>query len=289
MKFLRMNGAEFSLTNELLQGLGTRFSLFSFSSLSLLRREYHLSAFYLMKLLRTIHTAYGFFVFAVWFVILFPLLLVPIVFPSRFQWTGVINRWWAKLLFIFSFLPYRVECRSNLKSSRQYIFCGNHFSYLDIPTMGLIPINTVFVGKSEMERIPLFGFMYRKLHITVDRASLKSKFNTLKRSLDAIDDGKSLVFFPEGGIVSHHPPRMHRFKDGAFRVAIEKQIPVVPVTIPNNWIVLPDGKPLLLHRGKITMILHHPIETKGMTLKDINHLKEEVYTVIDTELRKYEN
>src|SRR5258706_8069150 len=174
-----------------------------------------------MKLLRRLHTAYGFGVFAILFFVLFPFLLIPIVFPKQFQWIGVANRWWAKLLFIFCFLPYRVECRSRLDPCKQYIFCPNHFSYLDIPTMGLTPVNTIFVGKSEMEKIPLFGFMYRKLHITVDRASLKSKFNTVKHSIEALDAGKSLVIFPEGGITTHHPPHMGRFKEGAFRIAIE--------------------------------------------------------------------
>jgi 1-acyl-sn-glycerol-3-phosphate acyltransferase len=239
-----------------------------------------------MKILKTIHTAYGFGVFAIVFILLFPLLLIPIVFPKQHRLIGIFNRWWAKLLFIFAFLPYRVECRSRLDPGKQYIFCPNHFSYLDIPTLGLSPINAIFVGKSEMEKIPLFGFMYRKLHITVNRASLKSKFNTLKRSVEALEDGKSLVIFPEGGITTHHPPNMGRFKDGAFRVAIEKQIPIVPVTIPNNWIILPDTIQLLLHRGRIDLVFHDPIETRGMVLNDAGKLKELVFAVIATELKK---
>jgi 1-acyl-sn-glycerol-3-phosphate acyltransferase len=110
--------------------------------------------------------------------------------------------------------------------------------------------------------------MYRKLHITVNRASLKSKFNTLKHSVDALEAGKNLVIFPEGGITTHHPPHMSRFKDGAFRVAIEKQIPIVPVTIPYNWIILPDAKQLLLRRGTIKLIFHEPVDTRGMVLDD---------------------
>src|SRR5258705_3974439 len=239
-----------------------------------------------MKLLRRLHTAYGFGVFAILFFALFPFLLIPIVFPKQFQWIGVANRWWAKLLFIFCFLPYRVECRSRLDPCKQYIFCPNHFSYLDIPTLGLNPINAIFVGKSEMEKIPLFGYMYRKLHITVDRASLKSKFNTVKNSIDALDTGKSLVIFPEGGITTQNPPNISRFQDWAFRVAIEKQIPVVPVTITNNWIILPDSRPLLLHRGTIRIIFHEPIDTRGMALEDPRRLKEAVHHVIDTELKK---
>ena len=242
----------------------------------------------IMTLLRKLHTAYGFIVFALLFLIFYPLFLIPILFKNQFHLIGIFNRWWAKLLFILVFLPFKVDCRSKLDSGKQYIFCPNHFSYLDIPTMGLNPINTIFVGKSEVEKVPLFGFMYRKLHITVDRNKLKSKFKSLKRSMEAIDEGKSLVIYPEGGIITKHPPQITQFKDGAFRIAIEKQIPIVPVTIPFNWIILPDD-PLILHRMKILVIFHKPIETKGLELSDVDSLKEAVYKVIETELKKYEN
>ena len=192
-------------------------------------------------------------------------------------------------MFTFAFLRYRVEVRGPIDVHKNYVFCPNHFSYLDIPTMGLNPVNTIFVGKSEMSKIPLFGFMYRKLHITVDRSSLKSKMNTLNASAQAIEEGKSLVIFPEGGMTSPAAPAMARFKDGAFRTAIAKQIPVVPVSIPFNWLILPDSKPLLLNPGKIVVIFHHPIETTGKTLDDVEALKAQVFSVIETELKKYEN
>ena len=126
-------------------------------------------------MVRALHTFYSVFVFAVLFAVLFPLLLIPISFPSQFRLTGVINRWWAKLLFTFIFIPFEVEERTRLDRKGKYIFCPNHISYLDIPTMGLTPVNTIFVGKNAMEQIPLFGFMYRKLHITVNRLSLRSR------------------------------------------------------------------------------------------------------------------
>ncbi|HZX74388.1 MAG TPA: lysophospholipid acyltransferase family protein [Cyclobacteriaceae bacterium] len=241
-----------------------------------------------MNFIRKLHTAYGFVVFTILFTILFPFFLIPIFFRSQFHLTGVLNRWWARILFPIVFLPYEIECRSKLKRGKQYIFCPNHTSYLDIAVMGFNPIDTIFVGKTEVEKVPIFGFMYRKLHITVDRKNLKSRSNSLKRSLEAIDEGKSLVIFPEGGILSKHPPQMTHFKVGAFRTAIEKQIPIVPVTIPYNWIILPD-KPMLLHRRKIKVIFHEPIETIGLHLSDCDSLKDKVYKIIEAELKKHEN
>jgi 1-acyl-sn-glycerol-3-phosphate acyltransferase len=153
--------------------------------------------------------------------------------------------------------------------------------------MGLNPINTIFVGKNDMEKIPLFGFMYRKLHITVNRKSLKSRSNTMLASMKAIDEGKSLVIYPEGGMVTKSPPDMGPFKDGAFRAAIEKQIPIVPVSIPYNWIILPDPE-LILHAGKIKVIFHEPIETTGLTLENISDLKEKVFRIINSEVIQHQ-
>ena len=239
-----------------------------------------------MKILRAVHTAYAMVIFAVLFVLFFPLLLIPIVFKNQFHLVGVINRWWARSLFILCGLPFHVTYRTTLDPHQPYIFCPNHFSYADIPTMGLNHLNTIFVGKNDMENIPLFGFMYRQLHITVDRERLKSRYSTMLRTFDAIDEGKSLVIFPEGGIVTEKDPVLHRFKDGAFRAAIEKQIPIVPVTIPYNWIILPPNE-FLLRWKPIHVIFHEPIDPRRYSLEDIDKLKEKVRNVIDNELKSH--
>jgi 1-acyl-sn-glycerol-3-phosphate acyltransferase len=239
-----------------------------------------------MNLLRVLYTIYAFILFVIVFLILFPFFLIPIAFPKLYKLVGVINRIWAWIYFPIIILPWKVEYRQKLDPNKRYIFCPNHFSYLDIAIMGLNAHNTIFVGKSQMEKIPLFGYMYRKLHITVDRDKLSSKYSTFTRSLAALDLGKSLVIFPEGGIVTHRPPTMGRFKDGAFRAAIEKQVELVPVTIPFNWIILPDTKYLWLNWKPMKLIFHEPIDTSGYTLKDVDTLKEKVHHIIDAELKK---
>lgn len=240
-----------------------------------------------MKLLKALYTGYGFAVFTLLFLIFFPLFLIPILYKKWFKLVGIFNRWWAVALFTCIGLPWKRELRSKFNPNQQYIFCPNHFSYLDIAAMGLTPVNTIFVGKSAMEKIPLFGFMYRKLHITVDRSKLSSKYSSYTSSLEALEAGKSLVIFPEGGIISTHIPHMSRFKDGAFRLAIEKQIPIVPVTLPHNWIILPDTMPLLLHWKKLRLVFHEPVDPASYTAKDIDVLKATVYSIIDQELKKY--
>jgi len=239
-----------------------------------------------MRFLKWLYTIYGMLVFTVVFAVLLPFLFIPILFPSRYALIGVLNRIWAKSLFIGIGKPYTVEVRGLLDKKKQYIFCPNHFSYIDIPTMGLNPVNTIFVGKSSISKVPVFGYMYSKLHIMVDRSNLKSRYTSMVQSLKAIDDGKSLVIYPEGGIMTKKDPVMSRFKEGAFRVAIEKQIPIVPVTIPYNWIILPPYE-FLVWRGRIKVIFHEPIETQGMTMDDLDALKDKVFTIINDELKKH--
>lgn len=238
-----------------------------------------------MKILRALHTGYGVVVFATLFFLLFPFFLIPIFYPSQHRLIGILNRWWARLLFTFIGIPFKTEYRSKLDPDKQYIFCSNHFSYLDIPALGLVSHNAIFVGKTGIENIPAFGYMYRKLHITVDRNRLKSRYTSLKRSLEAIDEGKSLVIFPEGGIITLKDPVMAKFKDGAFRVAIEKQIAIVPVTIPYNWIILPPDE-FLLRWHPLKVVFHEPIDTTGLTLRDTEMLKQKLFAIIDEELKR---
>lgn len=238
-------------------------------------------------LLRRIYSIYALIVFSIIFFILLPFF---VVFIQREQWHKYglfLNRIWARIFFILAFIPVRQERRFKPVHNRRYVFCPNHTSYLDIPLLGLIPHSIAFVGKSSIEKVPLFGYMYRKLHITVDRESLRSRYNTYVRAAEAIDKGKSLVMFPEGGIKTTNPPNIVKFKDGAFRIAIEKQIPVIPVTIPYNWIILPGHGRFLPKWHRMKVIYHEPIETAGMTIHDMDNLKEKVYMIIKNELKKH--
>jgi 1-acyl-sn-glycerol-3-phosphate acyltransferase len=161
-------------------------------------------------------------------------------------------------------------------------------SILDIPTIPLIDKNIAYVGKSELRKIPLFGYVFKIFHIPVDRQNYRSRYNTIIRSKEELDNGKNLAIFPEGGIITTSPPEMVRFKDGPFRIAIEKQVPIVPVTIPFNWIILPDNKKLRLNKRnhKLRIIVHQPIPTNGMTLDDLADLKKTTFNLIDLELKK---
>ena len=119
----------------------------------------------------------------------------------------------------------------------------------------------------------------------VNRSSLKSRYETVVRGRKAVAEGKSLMVFPEGGILTKNPPRMVRFKEGAFRIAINEQVPIVPITLPSNFRILPDDETYLpsIHTAKI--IIHEPISTVGLTEKDMPALRQQTFDVIDRTLR----
>ena len=238
------------------------------------------------KIWRRIYSTYCLLTFILIFLLLLPFFLVLIQKKSWHKIALQLNRVWSHVYFILCFIPVQLEWRFKPEKEQLYIFTPNHTSWFDVVIMGFIPKVFVFVGKVSITKVPVFGYMYRKLHITVDRNSYRDRYKALLRAKQAIAERKCLVMYPEGGIRTKNPPHMAPFKDGAFRIAIEQQIPIVPVTIPYNWIVLPDDNSLLVYRRSIKAIFHEPIETKGMTVHQIDQLKEKTYHIIDQELRK---
>lgn len=228
----------------------------------------------------------------IWFLGLF-LLLFPFfyIFLQKEKWhprAHYLNRLWGHLFFPMCFMPVSIEHRAKIDKHKPYVFCANHTSVFDIAVMGVVIENFyAFVGKRELARIPLFGYMFTKLHITVDRSSRVSSYRTMQTALDTLAKGRSIMIFPEGGIVTEHPPQMTAFKDGPFRMAIEKQVPVVPITLPYNWYILPDDGKLLFRWHPIKAIVHEPVSTTGMTMEDLPRLKKITFDIIDRELRKY--
>ncbi|MEQ9441087.1 MAG: lysophospholipid acyltransferase family protein [Cyclobacteriaceae bacterium] len=234
-----------------------------------------------------LYSTYGLVVFGGVFLILFPLFGIALLNRKWHRYALLLNQFWSRAFLMGMGVPAKVYGREHLRKSQAYVIAPNHFSLLDIAVMGYIPKPFVFVGKVSLARIPLFGFMFRKMHITVDRKSLKSRYQALQQSKMAVDEGKSLVMYPEGGILTEHPPQLARFKNGPFKVAIEKQIPLVPVTIPFNYVILPDDGKLLMRPRRPVMIIHPPIDTQGMVEADVNALREQTFAIIDQELQKY--
>ncbi|HAH37666.1 MAG TPA: 1-acyl-sn-glycerol-3-phosphate acyltransferase [Algoriphagus sp.] len=238
----------------------------------------------MIKLLRIIYSVYAGLLFIGSFLAIFPFFLICIWIPGWQRFGRKINRYWAKVYFTLIFLPVHMEKKCKLEKGKPYLFLANHFSYLDIAMMGFIPGDVQFVGKASIRKAPLFGYYFKKLHIAVDRSRLKSRAETMRRAGLALDNGSSIVLFPEGGIYSTQPPQMVPFKNGAFRLAVEKQIPIIPVTLSFNHLILPEGKGLLLNLKRAKMVLHEAILPTVEDTED--SLKEKCFEVIQAQLNR---
>lgn len=229
-----------------------------------------------MRILLLLYTAWGVFWFVALFLLLFPF---TYLFLQKEEWkprAHFVNRLWGKLFFPLVGICFEVTYRFRPERRGTYVFCANHFSYLDIATMGVILDNYfAFVGKHGVKKVPLFGYMFAKLHIQVDRDKGHSRAYSLNKSIKTLASGRSVMVFPEGGILTKNPPHVHLpLQKGAFIMAIQQQVPLVPVTLHTNHQLLPDKTPIRLRPGVVRAIVHEPIPTLGMSQEDVPRLME---------------
>ena len=143
------------------------------------------------------------------------------------------------------------------------------------------------MGKQELDRAPLFRIFFKEMNILVNRENNKSSHRAFMRAGADIDMGQAVFIFPEAGISSNG--KLRGFKNGAFKLAIEKQVPIVPITFLNNWKLLQNGgyfkatgKP-----GVSRIVVHPPVSTIGMDENDLISLRTKVYDIIQNELTNY--
>jgi 1-acyl-sn-glycerol-3-phosphate acyltransferase len=165
---------------------------------------------------------------------LFPLLFISILKESWYPYFFKLARIWAKGVLIGMGFYTKIVQEQKIEDNKSYMFIANHTSMTDIMLM-LVTIKNpfVFVGKKELAKIPLFGFFYKRTCILVDRSSQKSRMEVYNRAQKRLKQGLSICIFPEGGVPAEEVI-LDDFKEGAFRLAIEHQIPIVPMTFYDN-------------------------------------------------------
>ena len=234
-----------------------------------------------------LYTYYCFTIGVVIYLCLFPLQFLFLQFKSTYVLADRVNHWVVRISVALWFFKVDIKRREYLKKDKNYVFVANHTSYLDIPLFFII--NNAFgkfVGKSSLQKIPLFGYMYKKLYILVNRRDTESRNQVFIQSKKALEENRNIIIFPEGTFPNKKLPNMIDFKDGAFKIAIETQTPIVPVSILNNWKILSEEKPLRIKKHIFAAIVHKPIDTKGLSLDDLKELKSKVYNIIDNDISK---
>ena len=212
-------------------------------------------------------------------IILFPILIISV---SREQWYPFffrIARFWAKVILTGMGFHWKIEKEQVLEKQKSYMFIANHTSMIDIMLMlAVVKKPFVFVGKKELARIPLFGFFYKKTCILVDRSSAKSRQGVFLRAQRRLQSGVSICIFPEGGVPEEHII-LDEFKDGAFRLAINHKIPIVPLTFLDNKkrfsYTFFSGGP-----GKMRVKQHKFLETLNLTIDDTKALNNRARQVL---------
>ncbi len=237
------------------------------------------------KILKTIWAFIFYFWFAFTFVLLYPLFWLFLQSESTYKAANRLRIIWASTFCFLSGIIRKVTFEQPLDYSKTYIYCANHSSYLDIPLVGLSIGHTRFfyMAKAELSKVPLFKIFFKTVDVAVDRRDPIKAAMALKLAQEKLKK-MDLIIFPEG-TTSTIMPKLMSFKTGPFKLAITTGSPIVPTTVLDNWKMLPnDGKHMGMP-GKTRIIFHKPIETKGLTDKDIPALKQQTFEVIENALK----
>jgi len=244
---------------------------------------------FLLRFLR-----YGYCIYALVLFIVFMLLVIPIVLAASFfgkvRGGNVIYRLcsiWADLWFFLIGIRHRNLYESPHDKNKQYIFIANHISYLDAAVIvKTVRQNVRILGKAEMSAIPLFGFIYRNAIVTVDRSSAFGRAKSVRILKSVIRKGISIFIFPEGTFNETHQPVKELF-DGAFRIAIETQTPIKPVLFLDAYNRMHYQSVFSLNPGRLRCVFLQEIPVNGLTVKDVELLKQKVGNVMEEKLRAY--
>jgi 1-acyl-sn-glycerol-3-phosphate acyltransferase len=220
--------------------------------------------------------------------IMFPFLVASILTESGYPYFFRMARIWSKVILFGMGFYYKIDREQELEPHKSYMIVANHTSMVDIMLM-LVSVKKpfVFVGKQELVKIPLFGFFYKRTCILVDRTNSRSKHGVFERAQKRIDQGLSICIFPEGGVPYDESIVLDHFKDGAFRLAIDHQLAIVPIAFGDNKkrysYTIFSGSPGLL-RIKILPF----IETEGKTMADKNSIKDQAWKEIHDQLIEFQ-
>jgi 1-acyl-sn-glycerol-3-phosphate acyltransferase len=235
-------------------------------------------------------------VYAILLFILIMFLVLPFVLISLLlgKITGgniiyQLCRYWGIIWYALIGVRHKEIYEHPHDRSRQYIFVANHISYMDIPPIVLIAHQPVRVlGKYEMVKVPVFGWIYRAAVILVDRRDSDTRSRSVRALKSALKHHISIFIFPEGTFNETGQP-LKSFYDGAFRIAIETQTPIKPVLFVDTLDRLHYRGLFELTPGMSRVVYLEEVSVTGLGVKDIQALKQQVYSIMENGLRRYRN
>ncbi len=241
----------------------------------------------MLKMLRHLHRIYFLFIILFFSILFYPFYILAAKKP---KWYGILNKlrvYHSVVCSLFGGIRFRFTFEQPLDANQNYIYCANHTSNLDIMIFCTLARGQFyFMGKEELINNPVLKIFFNTIDIAGNRESKMSAFRAFKRAGENLEKGMSLLIYPEGGIQNkHYPPRLMEFKNGPFRLAIEKNVPIVPVSIVNAWTLLwDDGSKYGSRPGICSIYIHKPIFTDQLDLKADEQLKDKVFSQIQSKL-----
>ncbi|GHT70402.1 hypothetical protein AGMMS50239_38760 [Bacteroidia bacterium] len=195
---------------------------------------------------------------------------------------------WSKLVCIISLCPVKVIGKEKLDKRQSYIFVSNHQGSYDIFLIyGYIGQAIKWVMKQSLRKIPLVGYACERAgFIFVDNSSAQAAAKTIQIAESKLKNGASIVIFPEGS--RSQTGKMNKFKKGAYQMALDLKLPIVPVTINGSFNILPIHT-YLIHPHKMELIIHDPIETDSIQVENIREAAVKIKELVDVSRVKIES
>lgn len=241
------------------------------------------------KLFNRLYLAYAGLLFFLPTLLVIPIHGILSIFPplKRLPKIYRVHRIWVGAWELLTGIRFSVSGRENLVKDQPYVFVLNHTNMLDIPMVGSrIYHPWVSLIKKELAYIPLVGYIISLIAIPVDRSNAESRKKSLLTMTNTLRQGISILIFPEGTRNSSSSP-LKRFFPGAFKVAIEAQVPILPMVITHSRPMNPP-RTLDLYPGKSHLHILPEIKTEGMSKNDIESLKQQAFTTIETFLIEHD-
>ncbi len=243
----------------------------------------------LQKFLLFFYNIYALLLFIALMLVVFPFVILASFF-GNIRGGNLIYRIcmvWADTWFVLVGIFHKNIYESPHDPDRSYLFVSNHISFLDAAVIVKTYRHPVRpLGRKETTKIPVFGYIYKKAIVTVDRGDTRDRAKSVRILKSVIKKGISILIFPEGTFNETRQP-LKTFYDGAFRIAIETQTPVKPVLFLDTYSRLHYHSIFNLTPGKSRSVFLEEIPVAGLTLADVSALKEKTRDIMEKKLREY--
>jgi 1-acyl-sn-glycerol-3-phosphate acyltransferase len=197
-------------------------------------------------------------------------------------------RWWDDCWLAAIGIRHTNIYEGRPDEGRQYVFISNHISYLDIPMILQALRRNSFrvLGKAEMAKVPIFGYIYSRAVVMVDRSNAQQRSRSVRELKAVLATDTSVFIFPEGTFNETRRP-LKEFYDGAFRIAIETQTPLQPILFLDTFDRMHYSSLLTLRPGRTRAVFLEAVEVEGLTIDDLADLKGYVYRIMEEALIRY--